>query len=109
MVATSASFVGSRLRLCSWAFTFVRGQASLSVGGRLRSWAFVFVGGRPPSFVGGHVIRVVSWWVFVFICGWSSLWVVVLLVGRSGGELVGCGGQPLVCGGGGSSWPFVMA
>ena len=60
----------------------------------------------------------------MFICRWSSSWAVVPLVGRSGGELVGhgggelvgcgvgelvgCGGQPLVCGGGGSSWPFVV-
>ena len=101
-------FVGGHLRLCLWAFTFVHGQASLSMGVRLCSWVFVFVGGRPPSFVGGHAIRVVSWWAFVFICGWSSLWAVVPLVGCSGGELVGCGGQPLVSGGGGSSWPFVV-
>ena len=108
--------VSGRLRSCSWAFTFVCGQASLSMGGRLCSWGFVFVGGRLPSFVGSHAIRVVSWWAFVFICGWSSSWVVVPLVGRSGrelvwcggGELVGCGGQLLVCGGGGSSWPFVV-
>ena len=94
------------------------------MGGHHRSWGFVFVGGRPPSFVGGHAIRVVSWWAFVFICGRSSSWAVMPLVGRSGrelvgcgggelvgcggGELVGCGGQPLVCGGGGSSWPFMV-
>ena len=51
-------FVGSRLHSCSWAFTFIHGRASSSVGSHLRSWAFVFVGGRPPSFVGGHAICV---------------------------------------------------
>ena len=52
----------------------------------------------------------------MFICGWSSLWAVMPLVGCSGGELVGCGGgelvgcggQLLVCGGGGSLWLFVV-
>ena len=109
-------FVGGCLHSCSWAFTFVHGRASLSMGSRLHSWVFVFVGGRPPSFMGGHAICVVLWWAFVFICGWSSSWVVMPLVRRSGGELVGCGGgelvgcggQLLVCGAGGSSWPFVV-
>ena len=121
---------------------FVRGGSPWFMGLHLGSWAGIFgavfvrvhhfhsqgvalVRGRSSSLVlvgdrlllmGGHAIRVVSWWAFMFICGWSSSWVVVPLVGRSGrelvwcggGELVGCGGQPLVCGGGGSSWPFVV-
>ena len=114
----SSSFVFMGLPLRSWAGIFVRGRSPSFMGVRVRWWATAFVRGRSCH------LCVVSWWAFVFICRWSSLWAVVPLVGhsggelvgrgsgelvgRGGGELVGGGGQPLVCGGGGSSWPFVV-
>ena len=90
-------FMGSRPRSCSWAFTFVHGWASMSMGSRLRSWAFVFVGRRPVmpfvwccggcscSFVGGrHRGRSCRWWGAVV----GSWWGVV--VGNWWGVVASC-------------------
>ena len=77
---------------------FIGGQSPLLVGGCLHLclWEFTFVCGRLPLFVGGRAVGV----VMPFVCGSSSLQVVVPLVGCSVGALVGCGGGgKLVCGG----------
>ena len=113
----SPSLVGGRrgcLRLCSWAFAFVRGCLPLFVGGRAVGVVVPFVWCR-----GGRSVRL---WVVVIAGGRIRLVVPLVgcsdglvgcgggakLVGCGGGELVGCGSCPLVCGGGGSSWPFVV-
>ena len=125
----SFSCAGSRLHSqAPFSFVgviFVHGRSPSLVGGglRRRSWAFTFVRGRSPLFMGGRAVGVIV--PFVWCRGRSSSsQAVVPLVGCSGGELVGCGGggklvcgggelvgcgsRPLVCGGGRSSWPFVV-
>ena len=120
---------GGRLHLLvPFSFTgivFVCGRSPLLVGGRLRlrSWAFAFIRGRLPLFVGGRAVCMVSWWAFGSFVGrrhhrWSCRWwgavlgcwwgVVVVGSWCGGGELVGYGSRPLVCGCGRSLWPFVV-
>ena len=114
------SFMGGHLRWWVVIFAFVRGRSPSFVGVCLRSWMVVLLVWSCRLY--GVVVRV------RFACGSSSSWEVVPLVGCSigvlvrcwwgvggggklvcgGGELVGCGSRPLVCGRGGSSWLFVV-
>ena len=109
----SPLLVGGRLHLCSWAFAFVRGWScrwcgrAVGVvvpfvwccGGRsVRLWVVVIAGGHIRS-----VVPLVGCSGGLVGCGGGGK-----LVGCGGGELVGCGSRPLVCGGGRSSWPFVV-
>ena len=109
---------GAHLGLSLPMSAFIHRQSFLCAGGCLCLQApfsfvgIVFIHGRSPSLVGGrlhlHLWVFTFSWVVVplvwlcclygimvgiwFVCGSSSSWAVVLLVGCSVGVLVGCGG-----------------